>query len=319
MKIKVKTITPVHIGSGEEISPIEYFIDKEKGYFNVLNMDRLFSDKAFEKYREKFIKEASITRYIGKIIPDQDLLRKHLKYSIPISLEARQSNPIEVKSFIKSAGRPFIPGSSIKGAMISALVYYALRESYKNSADKSHLLSMFNSRKDGYDDLLAQAYGFLAKEKRSASFGGKEDKFLNLFDVSDSSCLESKRSLRVELAKVDGAKRGGNIPIMYETLKESVEAEFEIRCKNCRLDEKKVLEICHEFYQKVARKDGVNIPVSPYLLRIGQGVSAYGTSLLILAEEMGTKDYFIKPPRTRKRLLEGIEKKAMGFVQLIPV
>ena len=97
MRVKVKVITPVHIGSGQSISPSGYFIDREKGYLNFLNLDSLFQDSAFNRYREEFIKKAAIARYIGEIIQDHNLLKKHILYSIPASSEVRSGNPIEIK------------------------------------------------------------------------------------------------------------------------------------------------------------------------------------------------------------------------------
>lgn len=319
MKVRIKLITPVHIGSGENISPIEYFIDRERGFFNVLNMESLFLDQAFGKYRENFLKEASSSRYIGKIISDQTLLKKHIKYSIPISLEARQNNPIEVKSFIKSGGRPYLPGSSIKGAMISALIYYALKERSQALKDRNLIITSLRAtgkRDNEYRELLDLAYGFLSKAEQKNE-KGSGDRFLNLLDVSDSAYLDSAKTLKVELVKVEGGGKKESVPIMCETMKESTETEIDIRCKKCRLKEEEIFQICHDFYLKVAKKDGLNFQNQPYLLRLGQGASAFSTSLLILAEELGINDYPVKPPRTRKRILAGPEKKPLGFVQLI--
>lgn len=341
MRVRIKVITPVHIGSGQPISPSGYFIDREKGNFNVLNMDSLFRDPAFTRYREQFINEAGRARYIGDIIQDHNLLKKHILYSIPITQEARR-NRIEVKGFIKSAGRPYIPGSSIKGAMISALIYYALKELYTKHGKEKDIreLLISNDKNDrrANDTLLSLAYGFLAGKGRSSksqsnpaiiedehSRDRKEDKFLNLFDVSDSTCLSAKNSLKVERCEVEGAKRGGQIPVLYETIKEGVEAEFEIKSKkDCILKEDDILKVCHEFYKKVAQKDnikfslkdGLDNQIEPYLLRIGQGATVFSTSLLILAEELGIQKYPVRQPQTRKRLIDNSDKKRLGFVQL---
>jgi CRISPR type III-A-associated RAMP protein Csm5 len=334
MRVKVKVITPVHIGSGQSISPSGYFIDREKGYLNFLNLDSLFRDSAFSLYREEFIKKAAIARYIGEIIQDHNLLKKHILYSIPASSEVRSGNPIEIKLFIKSAGRPYLPGSSLKGAILTALIYYALKElsttGQKGKIERFLINGSGRKEQSANNELLDLAYNFLNKEKQptSSKYGKFEDnsyysgdrqyaRFLHLLDVSDSSFLKAQNSLMVEKCQVEGSKRGGQIPVLFETLKEGVETEFEIKNKSCKLEEEQILQICHDFYQKVAAKDGVKIDAAPFLLRIGQGTTAFGTSLLILAQELKIeKDYRVKPPRTRKRLVEGQLKKALGFVQL---
>ncbi|MBC7348977.1 MAG: type III-A CRISPR-associated RAMP protein Csm5 [Candidatus Aminicenantes bacterium] len=333
MKVKVKVITPVHIGSGQSISPSGYFIDREKGDFNFLNMDSLFCDPGFSRYQKEFIGEVAYVRYIEKIIKDYNLLKKHVLYSIPATQEARTGNRIEVKLFIKSAGRPYLPGSSLKGAIVTALIYYALNELYaagKEEEIKKLLIEGSKKNEKTNKQLINLAYDFLKKKHQSTpskygkiednsyySSGGQESRFMHLLDVSDSSYLKAQNVLKVEQCRVQGAKRGGQIPVLFETLKERVEAEFEIRNISCKLGETQILQICHDFYQKVAAADGVKINAEPNLLRIGQGATAFGTSLLILAEELGLKDrYGVKPPRTRKRLTEGKETKALGFVQL---
>ena len=336
MKVKVKAITPVHIGSGQSISPSGYFIDRERGNFNFLNMDGLFRDPGFSRYREEFIRKAATARYIGEIIQDHNLLKKHILYSVPATSEARSGNPIEVKLFIKSAGRPYIPGSSLKGAIVTALIYYALKELHRaRSKGEIESLLINGSRRNEpktNNELLNLAYNFLKKENQLTSnrawnngnnldysIGVQDPRFLHLLDVSDSSFLKAPGSLMVEKCQVEGAKRGGQIPVLFETLKEGVETEFEIKRNNCKPDERQILKICHDFYQKVAAADGVKVDSAPFLLRLGQGATAFGTSLLILAQELGIRNYGVKPPRTRKRLIEGKESKVLGFVQLTEI
>lgn len=320
MKAKVKTITPIHIGSGESISPLEYSVDSASGRFCVLNMNSLLSDSGFSRYRDIFIRQAGVTRNISRLVDDDSILKIHVLYSILISSEARQNNFIEVKSFIKSANRPYLPGSSIKGAIISALMYFALKELYKDNSTRSEIvnaLTLSGKRGDRelnkiYEQLTDRAYNYLAE---GYSNGQRQGKFTNLFDVSDSNCLSPEESLMIEVCRVEGARKGGQIPIFYETLREGIEVDIEINRRRCRFSEKKILEICHDFYQKIARKDAINLPMEPYLIRIGQGATAFSTSFLILAEELGI-NYPKKPPRTRKRLVDGMLKKSLGFIQI---
>ncbi|MCX7974343.1 MAG: type III-A CRISPR-associated RAMP protein Csm5 [Candidatus Aminicenantes bacterium] len=321
MKARVRTLSPVHIGSGETISPLEYFVDSGNGRFCLLNMNSLLNDVGFNRYRDVFIKEAGLTRNIRKIIPDESLLRKHILYSIPITGEARQSNYMEVKSFINSGNRPYLPGSSIKGAIVSALMYFALKELYKNSETRSEIINALNSgsygretdSKNNYEQLLNRVYDYLADNQEN---GPAQGKFTNLLDVSDSNYLSPEQSLQIEACKVEGSRKKSEIPIRYETIKEGIEVDIEITRKRCKYSEKKILEICHDFYQKVAKKDAINLPGEPYLIRVGQGATAFSTSFLLLAEELGIRNYPVKPPRTRKRLLDGALKKSLGFIQV---
>lgn len=315
MKLKVKTLTPVHISSGEELSPAEYFIDENTGKFNRIDVESLFRDQAFKKYREDYISLASKRYYLGFIIKDHSLLLKHSLYSLPASPEFKNKHDINVKLFIKSAGRVFIPGSSIKGSIISALLYHSL----KNLCIKSNESFNLGTR---HEDLLDKTYRDLSindekdyKKENQQHQQKIKNRFLNLISISDSNLLYPKETLRVDFATVVGARRGGQIPIAYETLKEGTTFELEIKSTNCRFSEEEILNICHSYYSKVAEKEQLSqLSQEPYLCRLGQGSSRWAVSFLVLAQELGVKDY-LKPPRTKKRIIYG-EEKAMGFIQL---
>ena len=312
MKLSMKVLSPVHISSGSDLSPSEYYVDKEAGRVNVVDMEKLFLDPGFNAYRENFIIKAGTSRYLGDIISDgkhktdEKLLSRHLLYSIPATADFRNQNYINIKSFIKSAGRPYVPGSSIKGAIISALIYQALKEIARNE-------SIELNQRTRYTDLLDRAYRQLSKE---GHLNLKRDRFLNLLSVSDSNLLNPEDSLQAEVCEVIGAKTRGPIPVRYECLKEGVTLEFELKSVNCKYSETQILDICHDFYKKVAAREGVNPGQAPYLLRLGQGSSRYAVSLLILAEELNIRNYGLRPARTKKRLMRGTGRKEMGFVQL---
>jgi CRISPR type III-A-associated RAMP protein Csm5 len=318
MKTIIKILTPVHIGSGEELSPLEYFVDRERGFFHRLNMNSLFQDEKFRPFLNTFINEAARRRNIGDIVKDHSLLRRHILYSLSVSAEARQpllTNPANVKTYIKSAGRVFIPGSSLKGSILSALLWFVLKEACsKDQAKKEQIQFLLSSRRNdvgAFDKLLRLAFPLIVPGSRSVS----DAKFLRWLDVRDSSMYLPADSLQISQAKVNGARRGREIPIFYECLKEGQTFETEINCELTRFSEKEILQIIHDFYSQVAQKDGVKLPPASCLLRLGQGSTAYSTSLLLLAEDLGLRPYAIRPPRTRKRIAEKIP---MGFVELVP-
>lgn len=350
MRIKIEILTPVHIGSGEEISPLEYFIDREKGVVHRLNLNTLFQDERFNDHRERFINEAAKRRYIGQIISDQNLLRRHILYSVPISADARRAimdNPANIKAYIKSAGRPYIPGSALKGSLLSALIWHIIKEKYAGlcNSQKEKINKIFLDREDrdmhwASDDLLNLAFfliepesGFskpkyekgLSEHKNESEL--PRPKFAQWLSVSDSNFHSCQESLQISLVKVKGSKSKGELSIFYETLKEGQVFEAEIerqdkrkdKTQEYKLSEINILKIAHNFYSKVAQKDGQNLikysdklPSENYLVRLGQGSTAYSTSLLLLAEDLGI-GYFVGHPQTRKRIADSIP---MGFAQI---
>lgn len=312
MKIQLKILTPTHIGSGEEISPIEYLINNNK--FIRLDMNGLFRDPDFKPKVEEFIKSSKNQRYIGKLLP-KDLLLRHPLYSLDISPEAKGANPIAVKSFVKSAGRVFIPGSSLKGSILSGIMAKVLKEKGER-------------RLKDFPKLLSQVLSEMSTRPH-----GRFSRWLN---VGDSGLKKPEEALELSLTKLVGARSGRQMPVFYETLKENIEFELEIKTalNNNRWGKKnedEILKIAREFYRKVYEKEkekefSQNLPeISPdsFLLRIGQGSTAWSTSFLILAEELGIRDYTIQrprfhkisgPPKTRK-LVTGT--KSMGWVEVI--
>ncbi|MFN7170585.1 MAG: type III-A CRISPR-associated RAMP protein Csm5 [Candidatus Omnitrophota bacterium] len=310
IKLKLKILTPVHIGSGQEISPIEYLISD--GKFIRIDMDELFNDPEFKPLQEKFITSAKTQRYIGMLLP-KDLLLKHPLYSISISSSARDANPIEVKEFIKSAGRVYIPGSSLKGAILSGILEEMLKE---------NKIKEFKDYKIHLGEVLSE----ITKQKDRPDL----EEFSRWLDVRDSNFKNPEEALEISQTKLMGAKSRREMKILYETLKENLEFETEI-ISHCNKTEEEILKMADKFYRKVYAKEKnfgrqVN-QVLPTLtndtlvLRLGQGSTAWATSFLILADELGIKDYTIQrpkfhvikgPPRTRK-LISG--EKSMGWVE----
>lgn len=302
MRIKLETLSPVHIGSGKEISPIEYLVGDD---FTRLNMDGLFSDPDFQPRIEQFISAAKIQRYIGNLLP-QELLRKHPLYTLRLQGEAKgylRTNQIVVKEFIKSAGRVYIPGSSLKGSILSAMIWFAIKE--KGAEGKRFVDE--NLRNGGrYTELLDFAF---------SEFGhATEKRFTHWLDISDSNLRVPEEVLQISLAKVTGGRGRSQLPILYETLQAGHTFYLEVKSQKSRFSEREVLKIADDFYRKVAAKDGgFSWSGDGFLIRLGQGSTAYSTSLLILSEELGVQNYRVQPPRTRKRI-DG--NTAFGWVKL---
>jgi CRISPR type III-A-associated RAMP protein Csm5 len=128
MKYEIEVISPVHIGSGGTISPIEYVV--EDNFYRV-DMDKIFGDEQFET--DRFIEDAKKgTFYLGKFAPE--LAKEHVRYTLDISHPTRTnlqgligSKSSEVREFIKTKDDAYIPGTSIKGAIRTAILWWVLK------------------------------------------------------------------------------------------------------------------------------------------------------------------------------------------------
>ncbi len=128
MKYEIEVISPVHIGSGGAISPIEYVVEDN---FYRADMDRIFEDERFDTNR--FIEGAKGgALYLGRFA--SELAKEHVRYALDISHSTKTnlqgligSRSSTVREFIKTKDDAYIPGSSIKGAIRTAILWWALK------------------------------------------------------------------------------------------------------------------------------------------------------------------------------------------------
>lgn len=345
MKFKIKILSPVHIGSGEIISKTEYLIVNNK--FVRLNMESLIQDKDIGLSLNNLIMNATDGNSLKHLLRGKEklVLERHALYTIPLEKSTPADKEIQVASFIKTAGRAYIPGSSLKGAILSGVLFSLLAKSkqattkvmkkFQGQMRTQIFDQAWNSR--NYDEIHDFAMRCLEKNKPETV-----GRFLHWLDVSDSSLNPSSDVLELSNAKVENKKRGiaSEIPLFYETLKP--DSEFEVDIKMPRQDSKlgqphspqleEMLSWVKDFYNKVATKENVQLSYSEKSLpiRIGQGSGVWPVSFLLLAEDLNIP-YTIPRPRIRGRELPSITPqegpwtkktiggKSMGWALLAPM
>ncbi len=128
-------VTPVHIGGGEEWTKQDYVI--RDGHLCRIDPARLMA--RMEGRARKEVEHAidrgdlqAAARLLGDAVDDADVLER-----IPLGPRSRQDLEQaqqdskrwgEVTSFIRTGGRPFVPGSSVKGAIRTALLNAVVQE-----------------------------------------------------------------------------------------------------------------------------------------------------------------------------------------------
>jgi|GEM_PF-872573 len=370
--IEIDTLSPVHIGNGEEIPPIEYIVEGDSFYR--INMDGVFRDK--DRFnRQKFLGfvedavSTAKTAYFGNF--DRDLAKAHQRYKLKMAVGVDENYPPPIKEFIKTSNRFYIPGSSIKGAILSALYWYLLKESCKSNSDikdivKACSIKDFNvllrlqntdyerfivtrwnrryQRKEFQFDqiLLNILFEALIKEEEHKGYikQGKRGiindiKFAPWLQVTDTNWISAENAY-LGVCKVFGSRR--NIEVFYELLKPKSKLNFELSIQKTKLELQRILEIVNKFYSRVLEeekkwcvKNRICISFSTiedeeYILRLGQGSSSLATSLLILAEDLGVGNEYLRKwrvtrdltePKTRKIVFEdGKPTYPLGWVKL---
>ncbi len=162
-KVKIKVLTPVFIGSGEEYASVQLYLDARKGRVYFVDINRIARDLV-AKYPDEPDLFAKITRKDNtKIWLDENLIREHLgkgisEYLRDDYLEADESvfegrgntGAIQTKTFIKDGkGEVFIPGSSLKGMAHTMALSSGIREGeYKRLAKNFGFSDAYFTKKE---------------------------------------------------------------------------------------------------------------------------------------------------------------------------
>ena len=126
-KMKLMTLSPVHIGSGETIGKTEAMIDSVKKTVYIPDTVKLFrglTELGLAEEYEKSIMSGTgfdLLRFLQiKKVPQETYL-SWVRYSYPLgSMEPKGMN---ISACLKDAySMPYIPGSSVKGALRTAIV-----------------------------------------------------------------------------------------------------------------------------------------------------------------------------------------------------
>ena len=158
-KMKLEVLTPLHIGGADYKSKLdkkEYIFDKDKKTLTLIDNEKfiafLIKKNLFEKYiayiennvnAKVMIQNRNINLFnflkANKIDKDiQDFRKK-----APIKLDMNIENMNDIKLMLRDVqGKPYIPGTSIKGALINLLlVDYIIKNREKFSKEKRIILS----------------------------------------------------------------------------------------------------------------------------------------------------------------------------------
>jgi CRISPR-associated protein Csm5 len=243
IKVRLRLLAPLFIGSGESLTKKEYIFDSRKGMIYFPDMPRLvtfFKERGLLEKYERFLshpqqKDFRVFLDDHKIGP-QDY-PKFISYSIEAGEAAKSQQFRDVLTFIKDAeGRPYIPGSSLKGALRTAIGAQILQE----KGDWSSIRASVEREVDNYrgsrryleqdskrlEQRIFTRLGFKNPANQERSLPGPVNDFMRGIQVSDS------RPLGLEQLNLTGKydrKPDGSfkmLPIFRECLLPGTEAHF---------------------------------------------------------------------------------------------
>jgi len=222
MRVRVKVLSPVHVGNGEKISRLEFLV--EKGRLKVYKFDRIIS--AIERIANPQLKNNAYLWFkTSRNLSIEEFLRNFkLTLEPNYELEINGSfNSSQVEEFIKTLEGPYIPGSELKGSIRHLIACAWFMDKPDLVIEKVKQLLNSGRAKDQREQDKAEKYlenlVFYPRGEKDAQFD-----VLKVLSIPDSQPLPYQ-SLRVEVPKLIGSNR-----TLYpcEALKEGVEFEMEI-------------------------------------------------------------------------------------------
>ena len=238
INVKLKCIGPVHIGNGNIIKKQDYFYDRVKKrvyiidtllLFNYLKSKNLLSN--YENFIMTKSKEASLTDFVRQNGIRSEDFQKLSFYSYNATFTDTGNRKLEdISPFIKDAyGLPYIPGSSLKGAISNAFMNVLIKQGHEKLKyiENDVLNERFIKRKT----YLSKPNKTLNDKLFMKEVEGEEEK-ISIFSglkVSDSKPLSTEDIILCKKTDLFPDKNISVLPIYRECLKPGTEIEFVIQ------------------------------------------------------------------------------------------
>lgn len=188
--MKMKVLTPVHIGTGQAYSPHEYVFHqgKKSGSHYVVRIDMgKFFNSLDENQKKRYIEQVRTDNNfsLNKFFKDESIgnLQDIHRYLIHREKNVLPKSISKIRECIRTADTPYIPGSSIKGAIRTALLWKYFSDNPRKAVDKlkDELRGRVNKKFFG-KDLTDRVFAY--KVDRNNRYDPKNDvmKFLLVSD-----------------------------------------------------------------------------------------------------------------------------------------
>lgn len=265
-QITLKAAGSVFIGSGKEISKKEYIFLKDKKAA-ILDIEKLYgvlSKKHLQREYEKFMIASPKETLAGWLkrnqVPMTDVL-SCIKYTLDNQdTVVERGKTLRIMECMKDPyGKPYIPGSSVKGMLRTVLLCEDILrrpEKYRECQDmvKRELFSNENYRNRNKKYTLAKAVG--EAEQKCYHLLNKSEKkedavndILSGLIVSDSEPLETKDLILCQKIEYhpDGQEKKMNL--LRECVKPGTVIKFSLTIDEsiCLITEKQIMQAIEDF------------------------------------------------------------------------
>lgn len=195
-QLTLTAVGPIHIGNGQTIGKKDYF-NLDGKTLGILDVERFF-DELNPDEREEYCEFLERDSHVGL---DEFLSRRqkfrscahaNVKYSIEATLsKSRRGDPqyLEARAFVKDGeGRPYVPGSSVKGMIRTALLTHVIQN------NRAGYMPLYDGRKARNREDCAKACRAIERKAfwREGPTGDADDfDIMRYISVSDSQPLST--------------------------------------------------------------------------------------------------------------------------------
>ena len=253
MNFKIKILSPVHIRGGDTISPYADFI-YNNNYILYIDNEKLWSDisedeKILDEYID-IIKNRDINSKEKYVM--YDFMKKNNididKYILEKVKCTDDIGAMEIGQLIKTSGRPYIPGSSIKGAIRTAILYNYLKSNGFN-IDKILNMSSKMNRRNIY-------VGQDVMRKSPRNIQSDIMKFLYISDTKYTNMKNISVNLEYSIDYInvkDSTRLNFKMPTANEAINEGVILKFDMKSTQFFKDEIDIIKSIQNFYKDIIR------------------------------------------------------------------
>ena len=229
MMLKIRTLSPVNISTGLKYGPCEFIRKHNK--INRINLTEMF--KKLDINQVKTLSEGLEDRYFSltDFFNKENITSTAIKYSI--NCETNIKRITEIQEQINTNNIPYIPGSSIKGAIRTAIlwkyvkdnpeIYLSLEKEIKIQLENSkRFRNSRNIKQNIINDSIDNVFGLINNYKHDAKYD-----IFKFIEISDFMPDEESKNLELKEIKTYSLQRNGGLKSKsYTVFAETIKGEF---------------------------------------------------------------------------------------------
>lgn len=255
-KITLTAASPLFIGSGQSYYKNEYLYDNRTRKISVINQEALLGwivaknkTQAFESFMLSNRTDCYLSKFFDEMRIRPENIPGLITYTVDAGVAIKKKGVLmEIKTFIKNAdGRPYIPGSSFKGALRTILLTKMLRDSAVNAP-----LPQIEADKKAAAKIEEK---YLHTLKRTNDGANALNSVMSAVAISDSAPLDHTALLLCRKVDLSTGGDEGRLNIARESLRPGAQAELILTLKpeagslNAEYIKKAIEEFGH-YYRK---------------------------------------------------------------------